>query len=167
VSPDIITLGKALGGGFPVSGLLAREEIAKAEPWSKPSFSSSSYGGNPLAGAAIAASLSIINDEKLVENAAQTGAHLKAGLERLAQKHPALAHVRGEGFFIGFDLVDEKGALFTHARCRELFTASLKRGLLTMAYTARVRVNPPLLLTKPQADEALNILDLALTDVHA
>jgi 4-aminobutyrate aminotransferase-like enzyme len=167
VEPDIVTLGKALGGGFPVSGLLVREEISRAEPWSKPSFSSSSYGGNPLAGAAIAASLSIIRDEKLMENASHTGARLKAGLSRLAERHRSLAHVRGEGFFIGFDLVDEKGALWTHARCRDLFTAALKRGLLTMTYTARVRVNPPLLLTEAQADEALDILDAALTDVRA
>jgi 4-aminobutyrate aminotransferase / (S)-3-amino-2-methylpropionate transaminase / 5-aminovalerate transaminase len=165
--PDILTLGKALGGGFPVSGLLAREEIVKAEPWSKPSFSSSSYGGNPLAGAAIAASLSIIKSERLMENAAKTGAHLKAGLSRLSQKHPAVAHVRGEGLLVGFDLVDEKGALWTHARCRELFGAALGRGLLTMAYAPRVRVNPPLLFSEAQADEAVQILDAALTDVRA
>ncbi|MBI5548725.1 MAG: aminotransferase class III-fold pyridoxal phosphate-dependent enzyme [Deltaproteobacteria bacterium] len=167
VEPDMLTLGKALGGGFPVSGLLVREDVAKAEPWSKPSFSSSSYGGNPLAGAAIGASLSIIRDERLVENAAATGEHLKLGLARLAEHHPALAHVRGEGLFIGFDLLDERGALWSHARCRELFTACLKRGLLTMAYAPRVRVNPPLLFNVAQADEALNILDAALTDVRA
>ncbi len=167
VQPDLVTLGKALGGGFPVSGLLVREEIAKAEPWSKPSFSSSSYGGNPLAGAAIAASLSIIQDEKLVENAREVGARLKAGLSILAGKHPAIAHVRGEGLFIGFDLVDERGALWTHARCRELFTACLRRGLLTMAYAPRVRVNPPLPLSNAQADEALELLDAALEEVLA
>ena len=165
VKPDIMTLGKALGGGFPVSGLLVREDIAQAEPWSKPSFSSSSYGGNPLAGAAINASLSIIQDEKLVENSAETGAHLKAGLALLAERHPAVAHVRGDGFFIGFDLVNPNGSLWTHAQCRELFNACLQRGLLTMAYTARVRVNPPLLLTKAQADEALGIMDAALTEL--
>ncbi|MGC4114986.1 MAG: aspartate aminotransferase family protein [Myxococcales bacterium] len=167
VEPDILTLGKALGGGFPVSGLLVREEISKAQPWSKPSFSSSSYGGNPLAGAAIAASLSIIGDEHLVENARVVGAHLKAGLSRLAEKHPVIAHVRGEGLFLGFDLVDAQGALWSHERCRALFSACLKRGLLTMAYAPRVRVNPPLPLSNAQADEALELLDAALGEVLA
>ncbi len=167
VTPDLVTLGKALGGGFPVSGLLAREDVARAEPWSKPSFSSSSYGGNPLAGAAIAASMGIIRDERLVENARETGAHLTRGLRSLAERHRCVAHVRGEGFFIGFDLVDERGQLWSSARCRELFDAALQRGLLTMAYAPRVRVNPPLLLTRAQADEAVAILDEALTAIGA
>lgn len=162
VAPDIMTVGKSLGGGFPVSGVLAREEVAGAEPWSLPSFSSSSYGGNPLASAAVASAVAIIRDEDLVQRAREVGHRLKSGLEGLASRHPALAHVRGEGLFLGFDLVDEAGALWTKDRCRALFRALLERGLLTMAYAPRVRVNPPLVLTAAQADEAVAILDDAL-----
>ncbi len=165
VTPDIMTLGKSLGGGFPVSAVLAREEITRAEPWSKPSFSSSSYGGHPLAGAAVAASVGIIREDGLTENAGRVGAHLREGLRELAERRPSIANVRGEGLFIGFDLVDDRGALWSRARCQELFQALLRRGLVTMAYAPRVRINPPLIFTIPEADEALNVFDLALEEV--
>jgi 4-aminobutyrate aminotransferase-like enzyme len=167
VKPDIMTLGKSLGGGFPVSGLLTRTEIAKAEPWSKPSFSSSSYGGNPLASAAVASSVGIIREDRLDRNAAEVGAHLKAGLQTLAQKYGCMAHVRGEGLFLGFDLVEADGSFWSGAKCLKLFQALLSRGLVTMAYAPRVRVNPPLIFTKAQADEALSILESSLGAIGA
>ncbi len=166
VLPDIMTVGKSLGGGFPVSGVLAREEVARAEPWSLPSFSSSSYGGNPLASAAVASAVAIIRDEGLAERAREVGARLKRGLESLAARRPAIANVRGEGLFLGFDLVDESGALWPKERCRALFRALLERGLLTMAYAPRVRVNPPLVLTAAQADEAVALLGDALESLE-
>jgi 4-aminobutyrate aminotransferase-like enzyme len=167
VSPDIMTLGKSLGGGFPVSGVLAREEITRAEPWSKPSFSSSSYGGNPLASAAIAASVGIIREDRLADNAREVGGYLKKGLATIAARHSCVAHLRGEGLFLGFDLIDDKGALWPGKRCLELFRALLRRGMITMAYAPRVRVNPPLIFSKSQADEALSILESGLTEVGA
>jgi 4-aminobutyrate aminotransferase/(S)-3-amino-2-methylpropionate transaminase len=165
VTPDIMTVGKSLGGGFPVSGVLARDEITQAEPWSKPSFSSSSYGGHPLAAAAVAASVSIIRKERLTENAARVGSHLRAGLQALSERHPCVANVRGEGLFIGFDLVEESGALWSRARCQALFHALLRRGVISMAYAPRVRINPPLTLSVDEADEALGALELALGEL--
>ena len=97
VVPDIMTLGKALGGGYPVAAVVTRDDIARAEPWSKPSFSSSSYGGNPLASAAVAASLGIIVGEKLAANAAVLGARFVRGLRQISERHPEVAHIRGEG----------------------------------------------------------------------
>ena len=165
VAPDIMTVGKSLGGGFPVSGVLARDDVTRAHPWSKPSFSSSSYGGHPLAAAAVAASVSIIRDEELTDRAARVGDHLRRGLETLAERHPSLANVRGAGLFIGFDLVDESGALWPAARCQALFQALLRRGVISMAYAPRVRINPPLTFSVDEADEAVEVLDLALGDV--
>ena len=74
VIPDIVTIGKAFGGGFPLSGLLTTDAIARAKPWSNPSGSSSSYGGNALGAAAGAAALRVIDDENLVDNARSVGA---------------------------------------------------------------------------------------------
>jgi len=167
IQPDIMTLGKGMGGGYPVTAVATRTEIANAEPWSKPSFSSSSYGGNPLAAAAIAASIGIIFDEGLVERANSLGSRLKLGLSSLAERHPSMTNVRGEGLFLGFDLVEPGSrAPWTSAQCRKLFDATLRRGLLTMAYAPRVRINPPLILTEAEADEALAVLDEALTEVE-
>src|SRR5437667_3816498 len=72
-TPDIMTIGKGLGSGFPVSGLVSTDEITQAPPWGKPSGSSSSYGANPMAGAAALASVTVIEDEDLVGNAARVG----------------------------------------------------------------------------------------------
>lgn len=164
--PDVMTLGKGIGGGYPVSAVATRIEIASALPWAKPSFSSSSYGGNPLASAAIETSLGILRDEKLVERSRRVGAHLKAGLLALSQRHPCVADVRGEGLFLGFDLQDPKSRMpWSKAQCRTLFDALLRRGLITMAYAPRVRINPPLVLGEAEADEALEILDDALDEV--
>ena len=167
IRPDIMTLGKGMGGGYPATAVATRAEIASAEPWSKPSFSSSSYGGNPLAAAAIASSIGIIRDEGLVERAATLGSQLKVGLASLAERHPSLANVRGEGLFLGFDLV-KSGTRepWTSAECRKLFDATLRRGLLTMTYAPRVRLNPPLILTEAEAEEALSVLDESLTEVE-
>ncbi len=167
VTPDVMTLGKSLGAGFPVSAVLAREEIASALPWSKPSFSSSSYGGNPLASAAVAAAVEIIKADALPQNAREVGQHLRGGLAALAERHGCVAHVRGEGLMIGFDLVEPSGALWSAARCQELFQALLRRGLITMAYAPRVRINPPLVFTRAQADEALDIFESALSGLGA
>ncbi len=168
VRPDIMTLGKALAGGYPASAVATRHEIASAKPWSKPSFSSSSYGGNPLASAAVAASIGIIRDEGLVGRARDVGARLLGGLRRLEAKHASVRHVRGEGLLLGFDLVEPKtGAAWATDRCRALFDAALRRGLITMAYAPRVRINPPLVLRDDEADEAIDILDAALAEVGA
>jgi len=75
VKPDMVTLGKLFGGGYPISAILSRDEIVNTKPWSNPSGSSSSYGGNPLASAAAAAALRIIDEEGLVENSRRMGEH--------------------------------------------------------------------------------------------
>ena len=168
IRPDIMTLGKGMGGGYPVTAVATRAEIARAEPWSKPSFSSSSYGGNPLASAAVASSLGIIADEGLVERARSVGARLKMGLSALSERHPSVANVRGEGLFLGFDLVKPGSQeAWSSAECRQLFHASLRRGVVTMAYAPRVRINPPLILSEAEADESLAVLDESLSEVEA
>ncbi|MBI5534708.1 MAG: aspartate aminotransferase family protein [Deltaproteobacteria bacterium] len=169
VKPDIMTLGKSLGGGFPVSAVLVRDDISKSEPWSKPSFSSSSYGGNPLAGAAVATSMRIIREEHLVGNARRVGEVLLEGIRKLSERYRSVTNVRGAGLFIGFDLVDPKdpATLWSSERCKQLFSGLVGRGLISMAYAPRVRVNPPLIFTEDQAREAVEILDAGLAEIRA
>jgi 4-aminobutyrate aminotransferase-like enzyme len=168
VQPDIMTLGKALGGGYPVAAVVSRSEIVSAEPWSKPSFSSSSYGGNPLACAAIEASVGIIVDELLPERARTLGERFRRGLALLAERYPFVRNVRGEGLFLGFDLISPRDSTpWTQAECRKLFDALLHRGAITMAYAPRVRINPPLVITREQVDEGLALLDESFAEVSA
>ena len=140
-----------------MAAVVTRDDIARAEPWSKPSFSSSSYGGNPLASAAVAASLGIIVGEKLAGNAAVLGARFVRGLREISERHPEVAHIRGEGLMIGFDLVTPSGEPWTSAACRTLFNALLSRGIISMAYAPRVRINPPLVINEGEVDERSDI----------
>jgi len=118
-----------------------------------------------MAAAAVRASLGIIVDERLAERARRSGNLLRAGLDKLAERHPAVRHVRGEGLFVGFDLHEpQSGAPWSAARCRSLFDALLRRGVISMAYSPRVRINPPLVITETEIDEALGSLDEALLE---
>ncbi|HEX4406638.1 MAG TPA: aminotransferase class III-fold pyridoxal phosphate-dependent enzyme, partial [Polyangia bacterium] len=105
VRPDVVTIGKAFGGGFPLSGLLTTDEISEAKPWGIPSGSSSSYGGNPLGAAAGAAALRIIDDENLAENARVVGAAMLRELEGFVERYPFVGFVQGEGLFLRVELV--------------------------------------------------------------
>jgi len=168
VIPDIVTVGKGMGSGFPISGVLMSDEIGKAEPFAKPSASSSSYGGNPLAAAALAATIKTIEREKLVDNSRKVGATMLKRLIAMQDKYEFLGDVRGRGLLIGLDLVrDRKSRRELGRKVMELiFTESLKRGLLIMGYFPRVRINPPLVITEDQAEAGVAILDEVFAHVR-
>ena len=109
VVPDIVTIGKAFGGGFPLSALATTDEIASAKPWSNSSGCSSSYGGNPLAAAAGAASLRIIDEENLVENSRRVGALMLRELETWVDQLPVRRRrCAARGMFMAIELVSDK-----------------------------------------------------------
>ncbi|MDE2491221.1 MAG: aspartate aminotransferase family protein [Elusimicrobia bacterium] len=167
VIPDLMTIGKGFGGGFPVSGVVASTELASAAPWSKPSGSSSSYGGNPLASAACDATLQVILRDKLVDNAAKVGAAMLKRLEQMKASQPLIGAVRGRGLMLGVDLVEPKtGAALPKPICREVFEEGLKRGVLTMAYNPSLRINPPLVISEAEALGGLSLLGEALETVR-
>jgi 4-aminobutyrate aminotransferase-like enzyme len=163
--PDVMTIGKGLGAGFPVTGLISRDDIVGAEPFSKPSHSSSSYGGGPLAATAAWATVSAIAEEKLCENSAAVGAKMLARLQEMAERHPIIGDVRGRGLLIGVDLVKDRTTRepIDKSTCTWIFQEALRRGVLTMAYAPRWRINPPLTITWAQAEEALGLMDEVFT----
>jgi 4-aminobutyrate aminotransferase-like enzyme len=169
VVPDIMTVGKGMGGGFPVSAVISTDEIMAAKPFSLPSASSSSYGGNPLAAAAVLVTLQTIVDENLTQQGAEVGQVLRDGLNVIAQKHGTIANVRGRGLLVGFDLVEEGNALtlWSKPACAQFFKACLAEGLIMMCYTPRVRVHPPLILSEAEAWHALAIIDRVLAEMPA
>jgi 4-aminobutyrate aminotransferase-like enzyme len=165
--PDVMTIGKGFGNGFPVTGLISTEEITSAMPFAKPSSSSSSYGGNPLAAMAALTTVQTILDEDLVGNAARVGAVLLREVEKLAEKYEFVGDVRGRGLLIGMDLVKnrETKELLSGAVSEEIFHLALERGLLLMGYYPRVRINPPLVITEAEAREGVAILDEVFGEV--
>jgi 4-aminobutyrate aminotransferase-like enzyme len=166
VEADIMTFGKGVAAGFPVAGLVTTDAIvADADPWSRPSFSSSSYGGSPLAAAACDAVTRVVVEERLEQNAARVGEILLGELQRL-RKFPFVGEVRGQGLLCAIDLVDPKtSAPLAKSECIALFRGCLERGLLTMAYAPRVRINPPLVITEAEAREGVDILEDAMTEL--
>jgi 4-aminobutyrate aminotransferase/(S)-3-amino-2-methylpropionate transaminase len=158
--PDIVTLGKAFGGGFPLSGVLTTDAIAQARPWSEPSGSSSSYGGNPLGAAAGAAALRIIEEERLVENAEQVGRVMLDELRTFVDRFPFVGHVDGAGLFLRVELVRDRVSKepLDRAVTGRIFDECVKRGLLTMAYAPSFRLQPALTLDAATARNGLAIL---------
>ncbi len=160
VRPDVVTIGKAFGGGFPLSGLLTTDEIAQAKPWGNPSGSSSSYGGNPLAAAAGAAALRIIDEENLTENARVVGGVLKRELEAFVDRYPFVGFVDGVGLLIRMELVSDKKTKAPLPRrvTERIFNEAVRRGLLTMAYAASFRIQPALTIDEATARNGVAIL---------
>jgi 4-aminobutyrate aminotransferase-like enzyme len=161
VVPDVMTTGKGMASGFPVSAVISSDEVVLAEPFSRPSASSSSYGGNPLAATAALATLETILDENLVERSRVLGEEMRQRLMAMKEKYEFLGDVRGVGLLIGLDLVkDRKTREPLDRRVTErIFLECLRRGLLLMGYMPRVRINPPLTITREEIDEGLGILD--------
>jgi 4-aminobutyrate aminotransferase-like enzyme len=159
--PDVITIGKGFGNGFPVTGLISTDEITSAMPFAKPSASSSSYGGNPLASAAALKTVQTIVGDDLVANSAQVGAVLLRELRKLQEKYEFIGDVRGKGLMIGMDLVKDRQSkeLLSGPVTEEIFRLALQRGLLLMGYFPRVRINPPLIITESEALQGAAILD--------
>jgi len=164
VVPDIITVGKGIGGGFPMSGIISTDTLSKAKPFANPSGSSSSYGGNPLAAAAGLASLEIIVKENLVKNSEQVGAVMLQKLQSMKEKYRFIGDVRGKGLMLGLELVKDQKTKepLPKEMTRSLFHQCLQRGLVSMCYSPVIRINPPLTIDKETALEGLAIMDEAM-----
>ena len=167
VTPDLITLGKAFASGFPVSGVLAKSDIAQAKPWSNPSGSSSSYGGNPLAAAAALASITTLKKENVLENVRTVGAAMLAELKQWPERLRWVGDVRGEGLFLAVELVADRKSKEPLGKklCEEIFQEGLRRGLLAMSYTHCIRLQPALTIDAKTALTGLGLLHEAISAV--
>lgn len=141
VLPDAIALAKGLGGGVPIGACLAR---GKAAELFTPGKHGSTFGGNPLACAAAAAVLDVVEEERLWENAARVGEHLRNGLKEALAGVPGVVAVRGRGLMLGIEL---------DRPCGDIVKEAAARGLLVNVTSERViRLLPPLVLRHEEAD---------------
>jgi acetylornithine/N-succinyldiaminopimelate aminotransferase len=148
VTPDIMTLAKALAGGAPIGTMLAREEIAESFG---PGTHGSTFGGNPLVTAAGVAAVRAILEEGILENTLEMGKYLLDRLEGLKDKFPVISGVRGIGLMIGMQLA---------VPAAEIVKKALARGLLlNVAQDTVLRFVPPLIVTSGEIDEMLHILE--------
>ena len=167
VVPDIMTIGKGVGGGFPLSGLVSTDALTAHPPFANPSGSSSSYGGNPLGSAAGLASLEIITRENLIANSEKVGRAMLEKLLAMRERHPVIGDARGKGLLLGLELVEDRKTkkLVSKKKTKALFQECLRRGLVAMSYNPIIRINPPLNIDEATALEGLEILDEALAAV--
>jgi predicted acetylornithine/succinylornithine family transaminase len=154
VEPDIMTLAKGLASGVPIGAILAKERAAVFAPGEH----GSTYGGNPLACAAGYATVKYIIDNDIPGKVKAVGQHLIAGLERLRGKFPFITDVRGRGLLVAVE--------FSSDIAQPLVMACLERGLLVNRVKPNaLRFMPPLIIGNKEVDEALGILDKALSSV--
>ena len=167
IIPDIITIGKGFGGGFPITGVMSRDEIIFAKPFGNPSGSSSSYGGNPLASTAAYITLKSIIDDGLVENSRKVGEFMMKKLNELKDKFTIIGEVRGKGLMIGLELVKEKDSKekLDKKYTEMFFHECLKRGLIVMGYNPDIRIYPPLIVSEEIAEEGIAIMESAFSYV--
>jgi 4-aminobutyrate aminotransferase len=159
---DIVTVAKGIASGLPLGVACSRAEVMS---W-PPGAHASTFGGNPVACAAATTTIRLLK-EQLVANAATVGEHLMNGIRELQQKHAIVGDVRGKGLMIGIELVRDRQTKERAVEERSaLVQAVFKRGVLILgAGKNAVRLAPPLVFTKAQADSVLTVLDQALTEV--
>jgi len=163
IEPDILVMAKGLGSGLPISGIGSRRELM--EHW-KPGTHGGTYGGgSAVALAAALATVTILQDEELVENAAERGQQLRAGLRKLKTQYPNIGDVRGLGLMTATEFTrhgkpDQETAKAVHKAC-------LARNLLLLTcgtYGNVIRWIPPLIVTEGQIEDTLDIFSQALEE---
>ncbi len=166
VAPDILVMGKALGGGIlPVAAVLARPELDVGQDWA---FGHYTHEKNPVSCRAALTTIEIIEDEGLVANAARVGAIALGRLEEMKAKHPEIGDVRGRGLLIGVELVkDRAGREPAKDLAEAAMYAALDRGLSFKTSTGNVlTLTPPLTISEAEMTKALDIMDAALDDAR-
>jgi 4-aminobutyrate aminotransferase-like enzyme len=158
-------MGKPMGNGFPVAALAVRSDVLAAMPEETELFST--FGGNPVACAAALAVLAVIEEERLVTNAAETGTYLRHGLAELAERHRVIGDVRGQGLLLGVELVEDPETLAPAAEyARQVRESMRERGILlgTTGPAGNVlKIRPPLVFDTEHADLLLRSLDGVLS----
>ncbi len=152
ITPDVMTLAKGLGNGVPIGAMLAAAPIARVLDTGS---HGSTFGGNALTCAVALAVLDVLGEEGVLAHCQAMGERLRAGLQALATRHPIVRAVRGRGLLVGAELSQPGGPIVE--RC-------LARGLIINCTANTVlRITPPLIISAAEIDEALAILDGALT----
>lgn len=155
VTPDIMTLAKALAGGSPIGTMLARDEYAAAFT---PGTHGSTFGGNPLVTAAAVATVRTILEDGLLNRAEEMGEYLHGELEALQKKYPFIVEVRGIGLMIGMNLAIPGGDIVKKGHDRGV--------LLNVTHDTVLRFVPPLTVTKQEVNEMIGILDGILYEIQ-
>jgi 4-aminobutyrate aminotransferase-like enzyme len=164
VLPDIITLGKSFGNGFPVTAMVVREEFSDAL---EKISASSSYGGNPMACAAALASIEVIEKEDILKNVKTVGEKIMNRLEQMKESHPIIGDVKGKGFLLGIELVKDKSTKEPFDEAGKLvYKKAFRKGLAWIPAGHILRMSPPLIMDEKYAMLGLDLIEDAIYEVE-
>lgn len=164
-APDVVTLGKGFGNGFPVTAMLVSEKHkASIERIS----ASTSYGGNPMACAAALASIEVIEEEGLLENALALGAYFETRMAQLLERHPIVGDVRGKGCLLGIELVTDRATKDPfHEAGKRVYQRAFAKGLAWVPAGHILRMSPPIVMDLAIAAKGMDIIEEAIAEVAA
>jgi len=169
VSPDIVTMGKPMGNGFPMGGVATRPELMDRFTADVRYFNT--FGGNPVAAAAGLAVLDVIRNEGLMENARMVGGYLADGLREIGNRHMQIGDIRGSGLFLGLELVrDRESKAPAPEIASQVINGLRDHGILIGAagpYGSTLKIRPPLCFTRENADMVVSACDAVLGDISA
>ena len=164
VTPDIVTLGKPMGNGHPLAGVVASGALV--ERFTGENMYFNTFGGNPVSCAVGLAVLDVLRDERLLDNAERVGAYVLSGLKRLQTRYPLIGDVRGRGLFLAVELVrDDVTMEPATAETRRIVNAMRERGVLVSRIGPHdniLKIRPPMPFTTEHADLLLETLDQVL-----
>jgi 4-aminobutyrate aminotransferase-like enzyme len=164
VVPDIVTFGKSFGNGFPVTAMVVSEENAGA--LDKIS-ASSSYGGNPMACAAALASIEVIEEEDLLNNATRVGNYFMKRMNEMKENHPIIGDVKGKGMLLGIELVKDKATKEPFEEAGKLvYQKAFQKGLAWIPAGHILRMSPPIIMDEKYAEMGLQMIEESITEVE-
>lgn len=167
VEPDIVTVGKPMGDGHPVAALVMRRSLLEKLQSDQALRYFNTFGGNPVSMAVARAVIDVIDEEGLLANSTEVGSYLGAGLEELGQRHRIIGNIQGSGLFWGMDLVRDPATREPLSRddLRRITFELVEEGVLmgsTGRYGNILKLRPPLIFTRDNADQALAAIDKVL-----
>ncbi|MFC1938342.1 aspartate aminotransferase family protein [Chloroflexota bacterium] len=165
VEPDIMALAKGIANGFPLSAFIAPDEIADTF---QPGEHLTTFGGNPVCCAASLANINFLERERIADKVAKKEKLLKERLKSIQEKHPIIGDVRGRGLMIGIELVKDNTKTPAVDEARVVRQSCLEKGLLIGLggiYANVLRIQPPLVITEAQLDEAVDIIEKSLDEL--
>ena len=164
VVPDIMTLGKGFGNGFPVTATVYTDKIKDRMVGVS---SASSYGGNPMACAAALANIELVQEEGLLDHVMDLGAFILKRLEEIRENHPLVGEVRGKGCLLGMELVKDHETREPHEKAAWLvYKKGFEKGVAWIPAKQNLRMSPPLIMTKEVAGKAVGIIEEALAETE-
>lgn len=164
VVPDVMTVGKGFGNGFPISGVLMREELGG---YLERISASTSYGGNPVACAAALASIEVLEEECLVERSAELGRFILERLTDMQGRYGIIGEVRGKGCLLGMEIVEDKETKKPYVEASErIYQKAFAKGLAWIPAGHTLRMSPPLVISEELAAKGLDIIEEAILETE-